>query len=33
MILLYWPAVPAGEQYGGQIVNVATIAYLLLAPK
>jgi uncharacterized membrane protein YphA (DoxX/SURF4 family) len=33
MILLYWPAVPAGEQYGGQLVNLATIAYLIFGPK
>jgi uncharacterized membrane protein YphA (DoxX/SURF4 family) len=33
MILLYWPAVPSGEQYGGQLVNAATIAYLILGPK
>jgi hypothetical protein len=33
MILLYWPAVPPGEQYGGQLVNVATVAFLIFAPK
>lgn len=33
MIVLYWPAVPPGEQYGGQLVNVATVAYLVFGPK
>jgi uncharacterized membrane protein YphA (DoxX/SURF4 family) len=33
MILLYWRGVPPGEQYGGQLVNVVTIAYLVFGPK
>jgi uncharacterized membrane protein YphA (DoxX/SURF4 family) len=33
MILLYWRGVPAGERYGGQLVNVTTILYLVFGPK
>jgi uncharacterized membrane protein YphA (DoxX/SURF4 family) len=33
MILLYWRGVPAGERYGGQLVNLATIVYLVVGPK